>query len=242
MELNGKTHDFNHNIRDCFKYKKTFISRKEESMAIRMKYPTKVPLIVEKYHREKNLPTLDKKKFLVPEDITMSQFLVIIRNRVKIKPNQSVFLIINNRSMLSMTLTMAQAYENYGDEDGFLYITYASEEMFGYQDDLGGEREVEAVRHRFPDKVPLYVERYVREREVPALGRNKFLVPQELTMSQFLFILRCKMKVRDSQALYLLVNDKVMVSHSLTMAQAYEQFRGIDGYLHITYATQQVFG
>lgn len=44
------------------------------------------------------------------------------------------------------------------------------------------------------------------------------------------------------QALYLLVNDKVMVSHSLTMAQAYEQFRGPDGYLHITYAAQQVFG
>lgn len=33
-----------------------------------------------------------------------------------------------------MSLTMAQAYENYGDEDGFLYITYASQEVFGYKD------------------------------------------------------------------------------------------------------------
>lgn len=33
-----------------------------------------------------------------------------------------------------MSLTMAQAYEQYGDEDGFLYITYASQEVFGYQD------------------------------------------------------------------------------------------------------------
>lgn len=33
-----------------------------------------------------------------------------------------------------MSLTMAQAYEAYGDEDGFLYITYASQEVFGYQD------------------------------------------------------------------------------------------------------------
>lgn len=29
---------------------------------------------------------------------------------------------------------MAQAYDLYGDEDGFLYITYASQEIFGYQD------------------------------------------------------------------------------------------------------------
>ncbi|KAM3961178.1 uncharacterized protein ACR2FA_004730 [Aphomia sociella] len=247
MELNFITtlikHDVNHNLKQCIKTKKPFVSRKEEVMAIKSKFPTKIPLIVERYHKERNLPILDKTKFLVPEDITMSQFLVIIRNRIRIKPNQALYLIINNRSMLSMSLTMAQAHENYGDEDGFLYITYASQEVFGYQDDMKGpNQEVQAIRDRFPNKVPLYVQRYVQEREVPALGRTKFLVPQELTMSQFLYIIRTKMKLRESQALYLLVNDKVLASHSMTMAQAYEQFRAHDGYLHITYAAQQVFG
>ncbi|XP_045517788.1 uncharacterized protein LOC123710118 isoform X2 [Pieris brassicae] len=230
-------------INACQRNEKLKFSRKEEVMAIKSKFPTKVPLIVERYHKERSLPTLDKTKFLVPEDITMSQFLVIIRNRIKIKPNQALYLIINNRSMLSMSLTMAQAYETYSDEDGFLYITYASQEVFGYQDDMtGSNKEVQVIRDRFPNKIPLYVERYAREKEVPVLGRNKFLVPQELTMSQFLYIIRTKMKLRDSQALYLIVNDKVLVSHSMTMAQAYEQFRGPDGLLHITYAAQQVFG
>ncbi|XP_045487051.1 uncharacterized protein LOC110993027 isoform X2 [Pieris rapae] len=230
-------------INACQRNEKLNFSRKEEVMAIKSKFPTKVPLIVERYHKERSLPTLDKTKFLVPEDITMSQFLVIIRNRIKIKPNQALYLIINNRSMLSMSLTMAQAYEAYSDEDGFLYITYASQEVFGYQDDMtGSNKEVQVIRDRFPNKIPLYVERYSREKEVPVLGRNKFLVPQELTMSQFLYIIRTKMKLRDSQALYLLVNDKVLVSHSMTMAQAYEQFRRPDGLLHITYAAQQVFG
>ncbi|XP_023940226.1 uncharacterized protein LOC112047357 [Bicyclus anynana] len=247
MELNFITtlikHDVNHNVRQCFKSKKPFFTRKEEVLAIKSKFPTKIPLIVERYHKERNLPTLDKTKFLVPEDITMSQFLVIIRNRIRIKSNQALYLIINNRSMLSMSLTMAQAYELFGDEDGFLYITYASQEVFGYQDDMtGSNKEVQVIRDRFPNKIPLYVERYAREREVPVLGRNKFLVPQELTMSQFLYIIRTKMKLRDSQALFLLVNDKVLVSHSMTMAQAYEQFRATDGFLHITYAAQQVFG
>ncbi|OWR46465.1 uncharacterized protein LOC116774124 isoform X2 [Danaus plexippus] len=247
MELNFITtlikHDVNHNVKQCFKTKKPFVTRKEEVMAIKSKFPNKIPLIVERYHKERGLPTLDKTKFLVPEDITMSQFLVIIRNRIRIKPNQALYLIINNRSMLSMSLTMSQAYELYGDEDGFLYITYASQEVFGYQDDMtGSNKEVQVIRDRFPNKIPLYVERYSREKEVPVLGRNKFLVPQELTMSQFLYIIRTKMKLRDSQALYLLVNDKVLVSHSMTMSQAYEQFRSTDGFLHITYAAQQVFG
>ncbi|XP_060806044.1 uncharacterized protein LOC106131528 [Amyelois transitella] len=247
MELNFITtlikHDVNHNVKECFKTNKPFVSRKEEVMAIKNKFPTKIPLIVERYHKERCLPILDKSKFLVPEDITMSQFLVIIRNRIRIKPNQALYLIINNRSMLSMSLTMAQAYENYGDEDGFLYITYASQEVFGYKDDMEeSENEAEAIRHRFPNKVPLYVQRFVREREVPALNRKKYLVPQELTMSQFLFIIRTKMKLRDTQALYLIVNDSVLASHSMTMEQAYQQFRSEDGYLHITYAAQQVFG
>ncbi|KAJ0172195.1 hypothetical protein K1T71_012168 [Dendrolimus kikuchii] len=231
MDLNFITtlikHDVNHNVKQCFKSKKSYATRKEEVMAIKSKFPNKIPLIIERYHKERNLPALDKSKFLVPEDITMSQFLVIIRNRIKIKPNQALYLIINNRSMLSMSLTMAQAYENYGDEDGFLYITYASQEVFGYQDDMTEKTsnlEVEAIRHRFPNKVPLYVERYSREREVPALGRNKFLVPQELTMSQFLYIIRTKMKLRESQALYLLVNDKVLASHTGLRVNPYGKF------------------
>ncbi|VVD03599.1 uncharacterized protein LOC126970534 [Leptidea sinapis] len=247
MEINFITtlikHDVNHNVKKCFEPKKDFITRKEEVKKIKMRYPNKTPLIVTKYYKERDLPSMDKIKFLVPEEITMSQFLVIIRNKIRIKPNQALYLVINNRSMLSMSLTMAQAYEMYGDEDGFLYVTYASQEVFGYQHDMTGSyKEVQVIRDRFPNKIPLYVERYSREREVPILGRNKFLVPQELTMSQFLYIIRTKMKLRDSQALYLLVNEKALVSHSMTMAQAYEQFRSPDGFLHITYAAQQVFG
>ena len=54
-------------------------ARIEEVQGIRSKFPNKVPVIVERYHKEKALPQLDKTKFLVPQELTMSQFVTIIR-------------------------------------------------------------------------------------------------------------------------------------------------------------------
>uniref|UniRef100_A0A336MTT7 CSON005060 protein n=1 Tax=Culicoides sonorensis TaxID=179676 RepID=A0A336MTT7_CULSO len=105
--------------------------RRDEALAIRLKFPTKVPIIVERYHKENDLPVLDKKKFLVPEEVTLSQFLGIIRNRMKIGPSKALFLLINNRTMISISRTVGEIYEEYKEIDGFLYVTYASQEVFG---------------------------------------------------------------------------------------------------------------
>ncbi|XP_028398558.1 microtubule-associated proteins 1A/1B light chain 3C-like isoform X2 [Dendronephthya gigantea] len=63
-----------------FKSRKTFGERQSEAQGIRVKFPAKIPVIVERYQKEKNLPQLDKTKFLVPEELTISQFVTIIRN------------------------------------------------------------------------------------------------------------------------------------------------------------------
>lgn len=58
--------------------------------------------------------------------------LLSIRNRMALLPTQAFYLLINNSGLASMSLTMAQVYKDHQDEDGFLYMTYASQEMFGH--------------------------------------------------------------------------------------------------------------
>ncbi|TKS68766.1 Microtubule-associated proteins 1A/1B light chain 3C [Collichthys lucidus] len=115
-----------------FKQRKSFATRKQEVAGIRSKFPNKIPVIIERYEREKYLPPLDKTKFLVPHELTMTQFVTIIRNRMALLPTQAFYLLINNSGLASMSLTMAQVYKDHQDEDGFLYMTYASQEMFGH--------------------------------------------------------------------------------------------------------------
>nr|CAH7724583.1 unnamed protein product [Callosobruchus chinensis] len=111
--------------------KKPIEIRKEEVLAIRNRFPTKIPVIVQKFYKENHLPNLDKSKFLVPQEITMSQFQTIIRNRIRLSKNQALYLLVNNRSMMSQSLTLAEVYAEHADSDGFLYVTYASQEVFG---------------------------------------------------------------------------------------------------------------
>lgn len=58
--------------------------------------------------------------------------LSYLRNRMALLPTQAFYLLINNKGLGSMSLTMAQVYKEQQDEDGFLYMTYASQEMFGH--------------------------------------------------------------------------------------------------------------
>lgn len=69
--------------------------RKSEAERIRAKYPDRVPVICEKADRS-DIPDIDKKKYLVPADLTVGQFHYVIRKRIKLAPEKALFLFCSN--------------------------------------------------------------------------------------------------------------------------------------------------
>ena len=103
--------------------------RKEVAEKIRSKYPDRIPVIVEKAPKS-DAPDIDKKKYLVPADITVGKFVYEIRKHMKLNPEQAIFLFVNDTLPPTAAL-MSQIYEKNRDEDGFLYVTYSGENTFG---------------------------------------------------------------------------------------------------------------
>jgi len=114
-----------------FKDKKTFAARNRDSEAIKAQYPDKIPVIIERFKNERNLPVLDKIKYLVPFDMTMGSLASIVRKRLQLSSAQSLFLLVNQKSMTCASTVIGDVYKDEKDDDGFLYIVYASQEIFG---------------------------------------------------------------------------------------------------------------
>jgi GABA(A) receptor-associated protein len=112
-----------------FKNTYHFAMRLSESTRVLQKHPDRIPIICEK-HVNCDIEELNKQKYLVSDDLTCGQFIYIIRKRLNLPPEKAIFLIING-TIPPISSTISEVYDKNKNEDGFLYITYMSENVFG---------------------------------------------------------------------------------------------------------------
>lgn len=100
----------------------------EEYTRIHRKYPDRIPVILQKGNRL--APDIDRNKYLVPRDITFSSFVGVVRQRLKMKPDEALFILVNN-SLVTQTELMSNVYNKYKSPEGFLLLEYTLESTFG---------------------------------------------------------------------------------------------------------------
>jgi len=116
-----------------FKTEHSLEERSSESSRIVLKYADRVPVVVERSDsaNASTLELLDKKKYLVPVDLTMGQFVFVIRKRLRLPATEAIYLSTHKGSIPSTSTFMKTMYEQHRDEDGFLYLVYSGENVFG---------------------------------------------------------------------------------------------------------------
>ena len=119
------------NSNSNFKKNNSLRERLELSQKVLHKYPSFVPLIIEKNSKDlNNFNDLTKCKYLVPNELTISQLMGLIRKNIKVQPETAIFILINN-TLISNSTLLLDVYNQFKDTDGFLYVTYTGENTFG---------------------------------------------------------------------------------------------------------------
>ena len=124
--------DIDNKTKKSFQETMTIEERKAHSLAIKNKYPDRIPIIMQRSKDDRILGDLDKIKYLVPGNLTTSEFMKILRRRLNVNSSTSIYLFNPDyKILLSGTNTIDYLYDKYKNQDNFLYIEYCGENTFG---------------------------------------------------------------------------------------------------------------
>lgn len=139
-----------------FKNRISFRERKNHCDKILLKYPDRIPILCEKFPYSKNAPEIDKHKYLAGYDLTLGQFMTVIRKRMSIKPEIALYIFIN-RIIHSNSTLLRHLYIDFKDDDGFLYIEYDVENTFGGDSYFEKGDVIYLLKDNKPDKNDTYI-------------------------------------------------------------------------------------
>ena len=104
------------------------------------------------------------------------------------------------------------------------------------------ERSSEANRiiRKYPNRIPVICERAARS-SIKPIDKQKYLVPSDLTVGQFAYVIRKRLLLKPETAIFVMVNN-FFPSTSTEISTLYDQYKDDCGYLFLTYSGENTFG
>ena len=110
----------------------SFDARKKRFNSLLLKFPDKIPVILEKSKVDKYLPKINKSKLLVSHEMTIANIIKLLKSNLKINENISLYIVVANKNvMVSGSQSIDSIYNEHRNDDGFLYLEYCTENVFG---------------------------------------------------------------------------------------------------------------
>ena len=115
-----------------FKVAVPFEKRHATALKMRNTYPDRVPIIVERLKSTKSsIPYIENKKFLAPVEFNVAKFQIEVFKRISLESEDSLTITLENGRVPNPSQLMGSLYDQYKDNDGFLYLYYSGLDTFG---------------------------------------------------------------------------------------------------------------
>ncbi len=99
------------------------------------------------------------------------------------------------------------------------------------------------LANKFPDKIPIIIQRSKKDRLLKDLDKVKYLVPYNITILDCINILRRRLLLTHNTAIFLFASShNVLLSPSQSIYELYNKYKDNDGFIYIEYSAENTFG
>lgn len=99
--------------------------------------------------------------------------------------------------------------------------------------------ESNKVLNKYPERVPVIVEPLTKD--TINIDKNKYIVSKDMTFGQLIYIIRKRINIESSKALFFTVNGTLCTTNS-DISTIYEKEKNEDNFLYVKYTTENTFG
>lgn len=92
---------------------------------------------------------------------------------------------------------------------------------------------------KYPNNIPIILKK--SGRNTPDIDKYKFMVPKDMQVSQFVYTIRKRIKLREEEAIFIFFRGELANSSS-TMYEIYEKHKSDDDILYGFYSLENTFG
>ena len=99
------------------------------------------------------------------------------------------------------------------------------------------------IKYKYPDKIPIIIERSKKDNKLMDLDKIKYLVPNNITVMDCIAILRRRLNLKTGESIYMFCSKhNILLAGSQSIEELYTKYKDEDGFLYIEYCCENTFG